>query len=129
MVMMMEDSEAQRRIELQAPDDLSYLLANVRRAAAARLDEAFPPVDGADAAAGDDELRTRIEKLVDEVWHLFILFSFSFSSVSILMRDLTMQKLSCISSTIFSEWIDRVPFLLPWYSWNIPVQRVWLQEI
>ncbi|XXH01747.1 26S proteasome regulatory subunit 6B [Hypoxylon texense] len=58
--------EAQRKIELQAPDDLSYLLANVRRAAAARLDEAFPPVDGADAAAGDDELRTRIEKLVDE---------------------------------------------------------------
>ncbi|KAI1759869.1 hypothetical protein GGR53DRAFT_470890 [Hypoxylon sp. FL1150] len=62
----MEDTEAQRKIELQAPDDLAYLLANVRRAAAARLDEAFPPVDGADAAAGEDELRTRIEKLVDE---------------------------------------------------------------
>ncbi|KAI6083450.1 hypothetical protein F4821DRAFT_192957 [Hypoxylon rubiginosum] len=63
---MMEDSEAQRKIELQAPDDLAYLLTNVRRAAAARLDEAFPPVDGADAAAGEDELRTRIEKLVDD---------------------------------------------------------------
>lgn len=62
----MEDSEAQRKIELQAPDDLAYLLTNVRRAAAARLDEAFPPVDGADAAAGEDELRTRIEKLVDD---------------------------------------------------------------
>ncbi|KAI0165424.1 hypothetical protein GGR52DRAFT_585462 [Hypoxylon sp. FL1284] len=62
----MEDSETQRRVELQVPDDLAYLLANVRRAAAARLDEAFPPVDGADAAAGEDELRTRIEKLVDE---------------------------------------------------------------
>ncbi|KAI1634527.1 hypothetical protein F4809DRAFT_618105 [Biscogniauxia mediterranea] len=52
-----------RKIELQAPEDLAYLLANVRRAAAARLDEAFPPVDG---AQGEDELRTRIEALVEE---------------------------------------------------------------
>lgn len=71
----MEDSEAQRKIELQAPDDLAYLLTNVRRAAAARLDEAFPPVDGADAAAGEDELRTRIEKLVDDVSFFLVFFS------------------------------------------------------
>lgn len=67
----MEGSAAHRKIELQAPEDLSYLLANVRRAAAARLDEAFPPVDGAasrDGADGQgDELRTRIEELVNEV--------------------------------------------------------------
>ncbi|KAI2775255.1 hypothetical protein F4815DRAFT_396336 [Daldinia loculata] len=60
-------SAAHRKIELQAPDDLAYLLANVRRAATARLDEAFPPVDGASGAAADgDELRTRIEELVNE---------------------------------------------------------------
>ncbi|KAI1808569.1 hypothetical protein F4811DRAFT_499835 [Daldinia bambusicola] len=61
-------SAAHRKIELQAPEDLAYLLANVRRAAAARLDEAFPPVDGAGsgAAADGDELRTRIEELVNE---------------------------------------------------------------
>ncbi|KAI5921937.1 hypothetical protein F4810DRAFT_308689 [Camillea tinctor] len=53
-----------RKIELQAPEDLAYLLANVRRAAAARLDEAFPPVEG--GAQGEDELRTRIEELVNE---------------------------------------------------------------
>ncbi|KAI1082410.1 hypothetical protein F5B20DRAFT_531173 [Whalleya microplaca] len=54
---------AHRKIELQASEDLSYLLANVRRAATARIDEAFPPVEG---AHGEDELRTRIEELVDE---------------------------------------------------------------
>ncbi|KAI1478923.1 hypothetical protein F4774DRAFT_383515 [Daldinia eschscholtzii] len=59
-------SAAHRKIELQAPDDLAYLLANVRRAAAARLDEAFPPVDGNGGAADGDELRTRIEELVNE---------------------------------------------------------------
>ncbi|ORY67210.1 uncharacterized protein BCR38DRAFT_407211 [Pseudomassariella vexata] len=52
-----------RKIELQAPEDLTYLLANVRRAATSRIDEAFPPVDG---EQGEDELRTRIEELVTE---------------------------------------------------------------
>ncbi|RYP04233.1 hypothetical protein DL765_010258 [Monosporascus sp. GIB2] len=58
------DAAHHRKIELQAPEDLSYLVANVRRAAAAHVNEAFPPVDG--AQGGDDELRTRIEELVDE---------------------------------------------------------------
>ncbi|KAI1086703.1 hypothetical protein F5B19DRAFT_121151 [Rostrohypoxylon terebratum] len=58
--------EGHRKIELQAPEDLAYLLANVRRAAAARLDEAFPPVEGANAGGEGDELRTRIEELVNE---------------------------------------------------------------
>ncbi|KAI2616739.1 hypothetical protein GGR54DRAFT_219893 [Hypoxylon sp. NC1633] len=65
----MGDSAAHRKIELQAPEDLAYLLANVRRAAAARLDEAFPPVDNGAGAGADgegDELRTRIEELVNE---------------------------------------------------------------
>ena len=58
------DSAHQRKIELQSADDLAYLIANVRRAAAAHLDEAFPPVEGAQE---EDELRTQIEALVDEV--------------------------------------------------------------
>ncbi|KAI1099018.1 hypothetical protein F4804DRAFT_323118 [Jackrogersella minutella] len=58
--------EEYRRIELQAPEDLAFLLANVRRAAAARLDEAFPPVEGESAGGDGDELRTRIEELVNE---------------------------------------------------------------
>ncbi|PHH88577.1 hypothetical protein CDD83_7345 [Cordyceps sp. RAO-2017] len=60
----MEADAVQRRIELQSAEDLTYLLANVRRAAAARLDEAFPAVAAAD---GDDELRDRIAALVNEV--------------------------------------------------------------
>ncbi|KAK7966826.1 uncharacterized protein PG986_001103 [Apiospora aurea] len=56
-------SAHQRKIELQSPEDLAFLLANVRRAATARIDEAFPPVEG---AQGEDELRTRIEQLINE---------------------------------------------------------------
>lgn len=57
-------SAHQRKIELQAPEDLTLLLANVRRAAAECLNEAFPPVEG---AQGEDELRNMIEELVEEV--------------------------------------------------------------
>ncbi|UNI17821.1 hypothetical protein JDV02_004139 [Purpureocillium takamizusanense] len=57
-------AQVQRKIELQAPEDLAYLLANVRRAAADRIDEAFPPVEGADR--GEDRLRNQIEALVNE---------------------------------------------------------------
>ncbi|RWA10431.1 hypothetical protein EKO27_g4665 [Xylaria grammica] len=54
--------DSARKIELQVAEDLAYLVANVRRAATARIDEAFPPVDD----SSEDELRTRIEELVNE---------------------------------------------------------------
>lgn len=57
-------SQVQRRIELQSPEDLTYLITNVRNAAAARLNEAFPHVDGHE---GEDELRNQIEALVNDV--------------------------------------------------------------
>jgi hypothetical protein len=57
-------SQVQRRIELQSPEDLTYLITNVRNAAAARLNEAFPHVDGHD---GEDELRNQIEAMVNDV--------------------------------------------------------------
>ena len=57
-------SAGQRHIELQSPEDLAYLVANVRGAAAARLNEAFPVVEG---HAGGDELRDHIEAMVNEV--------------------------------------------------------------
>ena len=57
-------SQVQRKIELQSPEDLSYLIANVRAAAATRLNDAYPHVDG---QAGDDELRNEVERLVNEV--------------------------------------------------------------
>ncbi|KAF4996721.1 hypothetical protein FDECE_12320 [Fusarium decemcellulare] len=56
-------SQVQRKIELQSPEDLSYLIANVRRAATEHLNKAFPVVKGND---GEDELRNQIEELVNE---------------------------------------------------------------
>lgn len=57
---------ANRKIELQSPEDLTYLINNVRRAATEHINAAFPPVDDADAQE-EDELRVRIESIVDEV--------------------------------------------------------------
>lgn len=75
----MEVTSAHRKIELQAPEDLAYLLDNVRRAATARVEEAFPPVDG---AHGEDELRVGIEDLVDQVGRCFFCLSDSRPSTS-----------------------------------------------
>lgn len=58
-------SQVQRRIELQSPEDLTYLITNVRNAAATRLNEAFPHLEGHE---GEDELRNQIEAFVNEVW-------------------------------------------------------------
>lgn len=53
-----------RKIELQAPADLTYLIANISRAARDKIDKHLPP----DAAPeGDDAMRRRVEQLVDEV--------------------------------------------------------------
>lgn len=64
----MMDNISHRRIELQAPEDFSYLINNVRRAAADSINAAFPPVpDGGDGDDGqEDELRVRIEQMVNE---------------------------------------------------------------
>jgi hypothetical protein len=66
-----------RKIELQSPEDLAYLIANVRRAATERLHEAFPPVEG---TVGTDELRLKIEQLVDEVGFQSPFFLFNLCS-------------------------------------------------
>ncbi|KAI1409292.1 hypothetical protein F5Y13DRAFT_170585 [Hypoxylon sp. FL1857] len=89
----MEGSAAHRKIELQAPEDLTYLLANVRRAAAARLDEAFPPVDGAGAGGEGDELRTRIEELVDE----YIIKTFTLAAPNLSINGLPVDAAHFLS--------------------------------
>jgi hypothetical protein len=60
------DEQSQRRIELSSLQDLAYLIANVRRAAAERITEAFPQIEG---QTGEDELRDQIEELVNEVFN------------------------------------------------------------
>ncbi|KAF3763805.1 hypothetical protein M406DRAFT_341225 [Cryphonectria parasitica EP155] len=61
------DGSAHRKIELQSPEDLTYLINNVRRAAAEHIGAAFPPVEGDDAQ--EDELRVRIEGMVNDYIH------------------------------------------------------------
>lgn len=56
---------AHRKVELQSPEDLTFLINNVRRAAEEHVNAAFPPVDDAQDE-GADELRVRIEKLVTD---------------------------------------------------------------
>jgi kinetochor protein Mis14/NSL1 len=54
---------AHRKVELQAPADLTYLIANVTRAAREKIDRHLPP----DAVpVGEDAMRKRVEELVDE---------------------------------------------------------------
>lgn len=57
---------AHRRIELQSPADLTYLVNNATRAARAKIDLHFPP--SAAPETGDDDMRKRVEVLVDQVW-------------------------------------------------------------
>src|SRR5687768_10505523 len=64
-VYAMDSASAHRKIELQAPEDLSYLISNVRRAAQERIDEAFPPASRSHGE--EDELRSQIEALVNDV--------------------------------------------------------------
>lgn len=54
-------TEIQRKIELQEPDDLRFLVANARRAATEKIDVALPPIEG------EDVLRQKVEELVHSV--------------------------------------------------------------
>lgn len=62
-------AEAQRKIELQSPEDLRYLINSAKRAAAEKIDRAFPPM----ANQGEDAMKIRVQELVDEV-SLFVLY-------------------------------------------------------
>ncbi|KAG6084045.1 hypothetical protein E4U15_001762 [Claviceps sp. LM218 group G6] len=55
-------SQSQRRIELQSPEDLAYLISNVRKAATAHLEEALPRIEG----QREDKLREDIAALVNQ---------------------------------------------------------------
>ncbi|KAK4218413.1 putative kinetochore protein [Rhypophila decipiens] len=73
-----------RRIELQAPEDFSYLINNVRRAAADSINAAFPPVPDGHDDGHEDELRVRIEQMVDE----YITKTFTYAAPNISINGL-----------------------------------------
>ncbi|KAH6606075.1 hypothetical protein Trco_005228 [Trichoderma cornu-damae] len=85
-------SQVQRKIELQSPEDLAYLITNVRNAAIEHLNEAFPPVEGADG--GEDELRNQIEALVNE----YINKTFSLASPNLTINGLPVSPESFIGT-------------------------------
>ncbi|KAL1629511.1 putative kinetochore protein mis14 [Diplodia seriata] len=53
-----------RRVEVQSAADMTYLMANAKRAARAKIDLHLPP--SAAPEGGEDLLRRRVEELVDE---------------------------------------------------------------
>ncbi|KAL2144937.1 hypothetical protein VTI28DRAFT_8281 [Corynascus sepedonium] len=77
------DDPAHRRIELQSPEDLTYLINNVRRAAADSINAAFPPVDNP-LDGQEDELRNHIEQLVND----YITRTFTLASPNLTINGL-----------------------------------------
>ncbi|PQE14371.1 kinetochore mis14 protein [Rutstroemia sp. NJR-2017a BBW] len=71
-------AEEQRRIELQSPDDLSYLIGNVKRAAKERIDKDLPPIEGEDA----------MRKMVEEIVDRYIAQTFHTASLNISINGL-----------------------------------------
>ncbi|KAK4166581.1 hypothetical protein QBC43DRAFT_257077 [Cladorrhinum sp. PSN259] len=95
----MDEAAAQRRIELQSPEDLTYLINNVRKAALDSINAAFPPVElgeGEDAAVPEeDELRNHIEKLVNE----YITQTFNLALPSLTVNGLPLASLPSNSAS------------------------------
>ena len=60
---------AHRKVELQSPLDLQYLIANVHRAAREKLDAHYPPPAAA-TAPEDDAVKQKVAELVDSVRRL-----------------------------------------------------------
>lgn len=63
------ESSAHRKIELQSPDDLRYLIINVTRAAQAKLDTHFPP-DAEHSTTTTSSARQKAETLIQAVLSL-----------------------------------------------------------
>ncbi len=59
-------AEFHRKIELQSPDDLQYLVSNIRRAANEKIDRDLPPIEG------EDKMRERVEELVHSVFIFYL---------------------------------------------------------
>ncbi|QIW95972.1 hypothetical protein AMS68_001490 [Peltaster fructicola] len=57
-------TRAHRKVELQSPDDLTYLIAKLSRTARDKIDKHFPPE--AALEGGEDKMRAQVEILVDE---------------------------------------------------------------
>ena len=75
-----------RKIDLQSPSDLTYLLNNIRTAARQKIDLAIPPSAAPD---GEDAYRLKVEELVQEVIFLFYPFRVQNLPEAVLLITLT----------------------------------------
>ncbi|KAK0649406.1 hypothetical protein B0T16DRAFT_410022 [Cercophora newfieldiana] len=82
-----------RKIELQSPEDFTYLIDNVRRAATDSINAAFPPVEGADGQ--EDELRVRIEQMVND----YINQTFTLAAPNLSINGLPVDPSHFVSSS------------------------------
>ncbi|KAK0725414.1 hypothetical protein B0H67DRAFT_482933 [Lasiosphaeris hirsuta] len=87
------EASVHRKIELQAPEDFTYLIDNVRRAAADSINAAFPPVEGADGQ--EDELRVRIEQMVND----YIIQTFTLATPNLTINGLPIDPSHYFSPT------------------------------
>lgn len=80
-----------RKIELQSPADLTYLIANVSRAAREKLDKHLPPdaLAGGAIGGGEDAMRKRVEELVEA----YIRDTFNASKDSICVNGMEREEL------------------------------------
>ena len=93
---MDSSSQVQRPIELQAPEDFSYLIDNVRKAAADSINAAFPPVgDGDNDDHQEDELRVRIEQMVND----YITQTFTLVAPNVTINGLPVDPAHFLSSS------------------------------
>ncbi len=69
----MDSAAHYRKIDLQSPSDLTYLVDNIKHAAKEKIDLAIPPSAAPD---GEDAYRTKVEELVNDVHDAALPFHF-----------------------------------------------------
>ncbi|KAK3317832.1 hypothetical protein B0T19DRAFT_298946 [Cercophora scortea] len=95
----MDSSSAQHRpIELQSPEDFAYLINNVRRAAADSINAAFPPMADGGPDDHEDELRVRIEQMVND----YIIKTFTLAAPSLTINGLPVDPSHFLSSNKYN---------------------------
>lgn len=82
-----------RKIDLQSPSDLTYLLNNIKAAARQKIDLAIPP---SAAPEGEDAYRSKVDELVQEV-----MFSSALLSCQLLLESFRSDQIYIYS--IYSE--------------------------
>lgn len=73
----MAETQHFRKIELQSNDDLTYLINNIRQAAALEIEKALPQIHTATEERKEDDMRVVVERLVGEVHSLPFLFPYN----------------------------------------------------